>query len=70
LQAVENRDSEFIRELALAQADSGARYIDVNCGTFINDEPEIITWMANENQSVVSLPLCIDSPNPKAIEAA
>ncbi len=68
-EAVKNRDAAFIRDLARSQAEGGATYIDVNCGTFINDEPEIITWLCAEIQDEVNLPLCIDSPNPAAIEA-
>jgi cobalamin-dependent methionine synthase I len=68
-EAVKNRDSAFIRALARSQAEGGADYIDVNCGTFIDEEPELISWMAQEIQEEVSLPLCFDSPNPAAIEA-
>ncbi len=68
-EAVKNKDTAFIRNLARSQAEGGANYIDINCGTFIDNEPEIITWMAREVQDEVDLPLCIDSPNPLAIEA-
>lgn len=68
-EAVKNRDAGFIRNLARHQAEGGAHYIDVNCGTFIDNEPEIISWMVQEIQNEVSLPLCLDSPNPKAINA-
>ncbi|UMZ74783.1 methyltetrahydrofolate cobalamin methyltransferase [Natranaerofaba carboxydovora] len=68
-EAVEKRDAEFIKNLAKEQAESGADYIDVNCGTFINDEPEIMEWMVKEIQTAVDNPLCIDSPSPNAIEA-
>lgn len=68
-EAVQNRDAAFIRELARQQAEGGAHYIDINCGTFIDNEAEIITWMVEEVQDELDLPLCIDSPNPIAIEA-
>lgn len=68
-EAVKNRDAAFIRELARQQAEGGANYIDINCGTFIDNEPELITWMVEEVQDELSLPLCIDSPNPLAIAA-
>jgi cobalamin-dependent methionine synthase I len=67
--AVRNRDGAFIRELALKQAEAGADYIDINCGTFVNNEIEIMEWLATEVQSVVTVPLCVDSPDPKVLRA-
>ena len=34
-EAVEQRDAEFIVQVAQEQADAGAHYIDVNAGTFL-----------------------------------
>lgn len=68
-QAVAKKDAEFIKLEAKKQADSGAHFIDVNCGTNIHTEIEDLKWVAELAQSAVNLPLCIDSPNPKAIEA-
>ena len=67
---VESRDVRFIADLARVQVDAGADYIDVNCGTFVQGEPEILSWMVNVVQTSVDRPLCIDSPNPEAIGAA
>lgn len=69
-QGVANRDEDFIVELAKAQVDAGADYIDVNCGTFVHGESEILSWIVNVVQRSVDRPLCIDSPNPEAIGAA
>ncbi|AOT68892.1 methyltetrahydrofolate cobalamin methyltransferase [Geosporobacter ferrireducens] len=69
-EAVINRDEKFIQELAKVQADGGADYIDVNCGTLINEEEVALPWLVRTVQQVVDLPCCIDSPNPKALEAA
>jgi 5-methyltetrahydrofolate corrinoid/iron sulfur protein methyltransferase len=68
-EAVEKRDAAFIKKLAQLQSTAGAHYIDINCGTFINQEEEIIAWLAEVIQDEMDLPLCIDSPNPRAIEA-
>ncbi|MDW7673252.1 MAG: methyltetrahydrofolate cobalamin methyltransferase [Bacillota bacterium] len=68
--AVESRDAAFIQEVAQKQLDAGATYIDVNCGTRVHDEPEMLTWLVETVQAAVNAPLCIDSPNPVAIEAA
>lgn len=70
-EAVERRDAAFIRALARRQVEAGAAYIDVNCGTFIQNEPELLSWMVQEvQQELDGAPLCIDSPNPLAVEAA
>ena len=70
-EAVEKRDAGFIRDLARRQFEAGAHYIDVNCGTFISEEPELLSWLVREvQQELNNAPLCIDSPNPKAVEAA
>lgn len=68
-EAVENRDEAKIRELARVQEDAGATYIDVNCGSRIHDEVEIMEWLVKVVQDEVDVPLCIDSPRPEALEA-
>lgn len=67
-EAVENKDGEYIKQIAKAQFEAGANYIDVNCGTRVYDEVEIMEWLVNLVQEAVEAPLCIDSPNPLAIE--
>lgn len=66
--AVENRDASFIQRIAREQVEAGAQYVDVNCGTMVFNEAETIEWLVNTIQEAVQVPLCIDSPNPKAIE--
>ena len=68
-EAVEQKDKMSIQEIAQKQVEAGANYLDVNCGTFINDEVEKIDWLIQTVQEVVSIPICIDSPNSKAIQA-
>jgi 5-methyltetrahydrofolate--homocysteine methyltransferase len=67
--AIKDRDADFIKELALSQARAGADYLDINAGTHPDSEPEDITWLVENVQSVSDLPLCIDSANPKALLA-
>jgi len=67
--AVEERDTGFIQDEAKKQADAGANYIDVNSGTSVKNEVEDMKWLVETVQAVVELPLCIDSPNPEALEA-
>ena len=69
--AIEERDSDAIREEAIRQAEAGAAVLDVNCGTLPADaEPEALAWLVRTVQSAVDLPLCLDSPNPEALAAA
>jgi 5-methyltetrahydrofolate--homocysteine methyltransferase len=68
--ALEKRDTEYIQKLAKNQTDAGADYIDVNAGTFVDQEAELLTWLVKITQSHVSKPCCIDSPNPDALEKA
>lgn len=67
--AVEAKDAEYIKKTAVEQVEAGADYIDVNCGTMIDNEVETMEWLVNTVQEAVQAPLCIDSPDPKAIEA-
>jgi len=68
-EAVEKRDAEYIQKIALDQVKGGANYIDVNCGTMLDNEVECMAWLVNTIQEVVQTPLCIDSPNPEALDA-
>lgn len=68
--AVKARDVEFIQNEAKNQVACGAAYVDVNAGTLVSEEPEALVWLVQTVQAAVDVPLCIDSPNPVAIEAA
>ena len=67
---IENRDSEAIARLARDEQEKGADFIDVNAGVFVGQEPELLKWLVSSVQAGVDAPFCIDSPDPKAIEAA
>ena len=69
-QAVEERDAAFIIKVAREQAEAGAHYIDVNAGTFLDQEVDCLCWLVETVQNEVELPLCLDSPNPKALSEA
>lgn len=69
-EAIKAKDKEFIQELAVRQSKQGSDYIDVNCGTLIDVEEEMLPWLVEIVQEVVDKPCCIDSPNPKALESA
>lgn len=68
--AVREKDADHISKIARDQAEAGASYIDVNAGIFEEKEGEYLAWLVETVQQAVDLPCCIDSPNPRAIEAA
>jgi len=69
-EAVEKQDAEYIISVAREQVDAGADYIDVNAGTFVNNEVEMLCWLVETVQGAVDTPLCLDSPDPKALSEA
>lgn len=68
-EAVETKNAAYIQQIAKEQVEAGAHYIDVNCGTMVYNEVEVMEWLVNTIQEVVQAPLCIDTPNPLAMEA-
>jgi 5-methyltetrahydrofolate--homocysteine methyltransferase len=67
--AVMERDVAFIQNLARAQVEAGADYLDINAGTLPDREPDDIVWLINIVQEIVDKPLCLDSANPEALLA-
>jgi len=68
--AIGDGDSTYIKEVAADQDKAGADFIDVNAGIFGDQEADYLRWLVENVQSVTDKPCCIDSPDPKAIEAA
>ena len=68
-EAIKKRDAGFIQDLAVWQVKGGAAFLDVNAGTHPDTEPDDITWLVATIQNVTDVTLCIDSANPKALEA-
>jgi len=68
--AIAERDADFIKDLALKQTESGSTWLDVNAGTRPDKEPEDLIWLIENIQSVVDIPLALDSANPKALSVA
>ncbi len=68
--AVESRDAEFIQKVAREQVEAGADFVDVNAGTLVDGEPDALAWLVETAQKAVDVPLCLDSPNPAALERA
>jgi 5-methyltetrahydrofolate corrinoid/iron sulfur protein methyltransferase len=68
-QAMKERDPKPIQELALAEAEAGVDYIDINLGPARKGGEELMEWMVRTVQEVVDLPLYLDTTNVNAIEA-
>ncbi len=67
--AIEKRDAAFIADRAITQAEAGADFIDICASTAPEEEIKTLQWLIAVVQDAVDTPLCIDSPNPRAIEA-
>ncbi len=61
---------EFAIQLAKTQIEGGADILDVNVGFPGVDDATLLPETVKAIQEAVDVPLCIDSPNPKALEAA
>jgi len=65
-----DRDREFFMELALKQVEAGAKAVDVNLGPRKKDYAEVFPWIIQAIETVVDVPLCIDTTNVFGMEAA
>lgn len=63
-------DLEIVRSEAVAQVQAGADILDVNVGTFGVDEAALLPRAVQAVMDIVDVPLCIDSNNLAALEAA
>lgn len=61
---------EIVREEALAQVQAGADMLDVNVTLFGVDERNLLPQAVQEVMDTVDVPLCLDTANPAALEAA
>jgi 5-methyltetrahydrofolate--homocysteine methyltransferase len=68
-QALREENMNYIMEQAIQQQEAGADVLDVNVGLPDLDEPAMMYKVVRAVQSVVDLPVQIDSSNPEAIEA-
>ena len=67
-QALRDNDIEYILREGLRQEDSGAHILDVNVGLPEIDEPAMMESVVQKLQSVLALPLQIDTTDPVALE--
>jgi len=67
---LQSRDFEYMLSLAKSQIEAMADVLDVNVGFPGVVDEELLPAAVIALQDEFDIPLCLDSPNPKAIEAA
>lgn len=67
--AIKQREAGSIQEMARAEAKRGMDYLDLNIGPARKGGDETMSWLVRAVQSVVDLPLSLDTTNPVAMEA-
>ena len=69
-EALRSHDIEYIVREGIKQQDSGAHVLDVNVGLPEINETQMMADVVYELQSVIGLPLQIDTTNPETMEKA
>lgn len=69
-QALRDHDLEYILREGVTQQDHGADVLDVNVGLPEIDEPSMMEEVIQELQSIIDLPLQIDTSDMEAMERA
>ena len=69
-QSLAEGDFSMAQQEARMQVEAGAQVLDVNAGVPGADEPAMLQGAVKAIMEVVSVPLCFDSANPLALEAA
>lgn len=68
-EAVKERNSRYVQDLAVRQVEAGASALDLNIGPQKKEGVEVMTWLVSAVQEVVDVPLSFDTTNLAAIEA-
>ncbi|MFP3974634.1 MAG: dihydropteroate synthase [Chloroflexota bacterium] len=68
-EAVDNRDKDFIQDLAKRQVEGGAKALDLNMGPMKKRGAETMEWMVDTVQEVTDVRLSLDTSNAEAMEA-
>ena len=68
--ALQAGDMAAIQAEAIAQVKDGADILDVNVGVPVLDDTILLPKAVRAVMDVVDVPLCLDSHNPRALEAA
>lgn len=63
-------DFSLVQQDALKQVEAGAHVLDINAGIPGGNEPELLSGAVKAVMEVANVPLCFDTANPDALEAA
>jgi 5-methyltetrahydrofolate corrinoid/iron sulfur protein methyltransferase len=67
--AMKEKDPKPIQAMAIAEAEAGSNFLDVNIGPARKGGPEMMEWLVKTIHEVVDLPLSLDTTNLEAMEA-
>lgn len=70
LKALQEGNFDVVRKDAKSQVEAGAKVLDVNAGVPGADEPALLKQVMATVMEVTDVPLCIDTADPEALEAA
>lgn len=70
LAALKEGNFDMVRQDAIDQVAAGAAILDVNAGVPGADEPALLQQVMRTVMDVTDVPLCIDTADPEALEAA
>lgn len=65
-EAIKNQDKEVIKNRARVQAEANATFIDCCASVAESKEGETLKWMIDLIQEETDVPICVDSPSPRA----
>ncbi|MEN8097667.1 MAG: dihydropteroate synthase [Chloroflexota bacterium] len=68
--SLQQGDLSIVRQEAIQQESAGANILDVNVGAAGVDEVTLLPQAVQAVREATSLPICVDSANAKALEAA
>ena len=68
--AIREKDDAFFRNMVARLEEAGADAIDLNIGPNKKRGHEVLPWLVQEAEKVTDLPLCFDTTNLNAVEAA
>lgn len=67
--AMKEKDPKPIQAMAIAEAEAGSNFLDVNIGPARKGGAEMMEWLVKTIHEVVDLPLSLDTTNLEAMEA-
>lgn len=70
LAALQEGNFDIVRQDAVKQVEAGAEILDVNAGVPGADEPALLRQVLGTVLEVTDVPLCIDTADPEALDAA